>query len=99
MVLILKCLRNPLICSYLRVPQAAGQVEIWMIFNFFLYANNFCDAGHVPILRYFKVCSRLERNVGHFGHGHFGLGRFGPDVSARTFRPRKMPKVDVLAKS
>ena len=24
---------NPLVCSYLRVPQAAGQVKIWMISN------------------------------------------------------------------
>ena len=25
--------KNPLVRSYLRVPQAAGQVKIWMIFN------------------------------------------------------------------
>ena len=48
-----------LVRSYLRVPQAAGQVE-YLIFlvkiNFFpIYANNFCDAGQVPILRSFEA--------------------------------------------
>ena len=47
-----------LVRSYLRVPQAAGQVEnlIFLVkINFFpIYANNFCDAGQVPILRYFE---------------------------------------------
>ena len=49
-----------LVRSYLRVPQAAGQVEnlIFLVkINFFpIYANNFCDAGQVPILRYFEPC-------------------------------------------
>ena len=36
-----------LVRSYLRVSKAAGQVNILM------YANNFCDAGQVPIFRYF----------------------------------------------
>ena len=47
-----------LVLSYLRVPQAAGQVKI-LIFpvkiNFFpIYANNICGGGQVPILRYFE---------------------------------------------
>ena len=50
----------PLVRSYLRVPQAAGQVKILIFlvkFNFFpIYADNFCDAGQVPILRYFEAC-------------------------------------------
>ena len=45
--------------SYLRVPQAAGQVKILLflvkIKTFPIYANNFCDAGQVPILRYFEA--------------------------------------------
>ena len=45
--------------SYLRVPQAAGQVKILIFLvkiTFFpLYANKFCDAGQVPILRYFEA--------------------------------------------
>ena len=49
-----------LVRSYLRVPQAAGQVKILIFlvkFYFFLiYVNNFCDAGQVPILRYFEAC-------------------------------------------
>ena len=49
-----------LVRSYLRVPQAAGQVKMLIFlvkFNFFpIYANIFCDAGQVPILRYFEVC-------------------------------------------
>ena len=54
--------KNPLVRSYLRVPQAAGQVKFWMIPNvnqyfIHIYANNFCDAGQVPILRYFKACT------------------------------------------
>ena len=48
-----------LVRSYLPVPQAAGQVKILIFlvkFYFFLiYVNNFCDAGQVPILRYFEA--------------------------------------------
>ena len=48
-----------LVRSYLRVPQAAGQVEILIFLmkvNIFpIYANNFCDAGQVPILRNFEA--------------------------------------------
>ena len=48
-----------LVRSYLRVPQAAGQVKILLfpvkIKNFPIYAINFCDAGQVPILRYFEA--------------------------------------------
>ena len=48
-----------LVRSYLRVPQAAGQVKILIILMkikyFPIYANNFCDAGQVLILRYFKA--------------------------------------------
>ena len=48
-----------LVRSYLRVPQAAGQVKILIFLvkiNFFLiHAINFCDAGQVSILRYFKT--------------------------------------------
>ena len=44
---------------YLRVPQAAGQVKILTFLvkiKFFpMYANNFCDAGQVPISRYFEA--------------------------------------------
>ena len=51
--------KNPLVRSYLRVPQAAGQVQFWIISNvnyiLSIYVNNFCDAGQVPILRYFKA--------------------------------------------
>ena len=49
-----------LVRSYLRVPQAAGQVKILMFLvkiKFFpKYANIFSDAGQVPILRYFEAC-------------------------------------------
>ena len=49
-----------LVRSYLRVSQVAGQVKILiflMNFIFFpIYANNFCDAGQVPILKYFEAC-------------------------------------------
>ena len=48
-----------LVRSYLRVPQAAGQVKILIflvkIKNFPMYANIFSDAGQVPILRYFEA--------------------------------------------
>ena len=48
-----------LVRSYLRVPQAAGQVKILLFLVKFkfppIYANNFCDAGQVPILRYFEA--------------------------------------------
>ena len=47
-----------LVRSYLRVPQAAGQVKILIFLVLIknpIYANNFCDAGQVPILRYFKA--------------------------------------------
>ena len=41
------------------LPQAAGQVKI-LIFQlklkfFLMYANMFCDAGQMPILRHFKA--------------------------------------------
>ena len=46
--------------SYLRVTQVAGQVIILIFLvkiKFFpIYANRFCDAGQVPIFRYFKAC-------------------------------------------
>ena len=49
-----------LVCSYLRVPQAAGQEKILIflvkIVFFPIHANVFCDAGQVPILRYFEAC-------------------------------------------
>ena len=52
-----------LIPSYLRVPQAAGQVTILIFLvkiNLFpIYANIFCDAGQVPIFRYFEAWSLL----------------------------------------
>ena len=45
------------------MPQAVGQVKILIFlvkFNFFpIYANNFCDAGQVPILRYFEACMNV----------------------------------------
>ena len=49
----------PLVRSYLRVPQAVGQVKI-LIFSVKIifipmYANIFCDAWQVPILRYFEA--------------------------------------------
>ena len=48
-----------LVRSYLRVPQAAGQVKILIFLvkiKFFpMYANIFCDAGQVPSLRYFEA--------------------------------------------
>ena len=48
-----------LVCSYLRVPKAAGQVKIliflFKIKYFPIYGNNFCDAGQVLILRYFEA--------------------------------------------
>ena len=41
------------------MPQAAGQAKILIFlvkFNFFpIYANNFYDAGQVPIIRYFEA--------------------------------------------
>ena len=50
-----------LVRSYLRVPQASGQAKILIflvkIKKIPIYANIFCDAGQVPILRYFKACS------------------------------------------
>ena len=55
-------LGNSLVPSYLRVPQAAGQVKILIFLvkiTFFpLYANKFCDAGQVPILRYFEAWNK-----------------------------------------
>ena len=60
-VILLKRLQGSkiaLVRSYLRVPQVAGQVEnlIFLVkINFSpIYVNNFCDAGQVPILRYFE---------------------------------------------
>ena len=48
-----------LVRSYLRVPQAAGQVKILIflvkIYFFPIHANIFCNAGQVPILRYFET--------------------------------------------
>ena len=41
------------------MSQAAGQVKILIfLVNFIspIYANNFCDAGQVPILKYFEAC-------------------------------------------
>ena len=58
--MILQGSKKALIRSYLRVPQAAGQVKILIFlvkFNFFpIYANIFGDAGQVPIFRYFEAC-------------------------------------------
>ena len=47
-----------LVRSYLRLPQAAGQVNsliflVKMIVS--IYANKFCDAGQVHILTYFEA--------------------------------------------
>ena len=54
-----------LVRSYLRVPEAAGQVKI-LIFLLKIkfspiHANNFCDAGQVPIFRYFEACISWAR--------------------------------------
>ena len=47
--------------SYLRVPQAVGQVKILIflvkIIFISMYAKIFRHAGQVPILRYFEACS------------------------------------------
>ena len=45
-----------LVRLYLRVPQAAGQVEILIFLGFLIFVINFCDAGQVPIFRYFEAC-------------------------------------------
>ena len=49
-----------LVRSYLQVHQAAGHVEILIFLvkiKFFpIYANIFCDAGQVPILRNYEGC-------------------------------------------
>ena len=49
-----------LVRSYLRVPQAAGQVKILRFLvkiKFFpMYVNIFCDAGQVLIFRYLEAC-------------------------------------------
>ena len=46
------------------MPQAAGQVKtlIFLVkIKFFpIYANIFCDAGQMPILRYFEACREIE---------------------------------------
>ena len=47
--------KKALVRSYLRVPQATGQVKVLIFlvkFFFLIYANNFCDAAQVLILRY-----------------------------------------------
>ena len=47
-----------LVRSYLRVPQAAGQVQILIFLvksNFFPCMPIFCHAGQVPTLRYFEA--------------------------------------------
>ena len=48
-----------LACSYWQVAQAAGQVKILIFIvkiKFFpMYANICCEAGQVPILRYFEA--------------------------------------------
>ena len=66
-----------LVRSYLRVPQAAGQVKILIFpvkFYFFLiYVNNFCDAGQVPILRYFEACILVCEADSHFGTHKFTI--------------------------
>ena len=53
-----------LVRSYLRLPQAAGQVKILIFLvkiKFFpIYANIFCDAGQVPIFRNFEACYRMK---------------------------------------
>ena len=49
-----------LVSSYLRVPQAAGQVKNWIFLvkiYFFPCANIFCDAGQVHILRNYEGCA------------------------------------------
>ena len=62
------------------MPQAAGQVKILIflvkIKKIPIYANIFCDAGQVPILRYFKAWSclcvylfQIETPESHIGVG------------------------------
>ena len=55
-----------LVRLYLRVPQAAGQVKILIFLvkiNFSpIFANNFCDTGQVPILRYFEYKQHKPRS-------------------------------------
>ena len=57
-----------LVRSYLRLPQAAGQVKILIFLvkiEFFpIYANIFCDARQVPIFRNFEACPFLRVNCG-----------------------------------
>ena len=36
------------------------------IYFFTIYANNFCDAGQVPILRYFEACDLLNNICSQF---------------------------------
>ena len=63
-IIIMQGSKIALIRLYLRVPQAERQVEILLFLvkiNFFpIYVNNFCDAGQVPIFRYFEACHGIK---------------------------------------
>ena len=63
------------------MPQAAGQVKFWTISivkNIFsIYANNFCDAGQVSILRSLKAwlpsrCQAYQPSVSIFAQEPLG---------------------------
>ena len=41
--------------SYSRVPEAAGQAKILIFLLKIKFPHMFCDAGQVPILRYFEA--------------------------------------------
>ena len=67
MLKIEKGLENTLVHLYLRVPQAAGHGKrifwyFWCKCLFSIYANNFCDAGQLPILRYFEACRERKQS-------------------------------------
>ena len=81
-----------LVRSYLRVPQTAGQVKILLFLVKFkfppIYANNFCDAGQVPILRYFEACS--TQNKRHQNTVKLKIQQFLKDqvpMAEKIFRP------------
>ena len=57
---------RPLVFTSSSGCRASENFDISIENYFFpIYANNFCDAGQVPIFRYFEACME-HKMVGHF---------------------------------
>ena len=68
-------LRDPSVTSMVLMVENGRKCEIHIYYTI-IYANNFCDAGQVPISRYFTACCSITLHV------HLNISQYLYSVSS-----------------